>query len=86
MYEIGTSEGRLPNLYSRNQFTICKESLIEVDNVPQSNITLREVARKLSNLGGQGYDRCSCLQKCKCKAAGRLCTSKCHGNNPCCNK
>lgn len=76
VYEIGTSEGCLPNLYGRNQFTICKKSFIKVDDVPQLNNTLREVARKLSNLGGQVYDRCSCLQRCKWKAARRLCTSK----------
>lgn len=59
--------------------------------MPQLNVTLREVARKLSNLCGQGYDRGSCLQKCKTKkckskAAGHICTSKFHGSNPCCNK
>jgi hypothetical protein len=46
MYEIGTSEGRLSNLFSRNQLTICKESLVKVKNVPQININLKEVARK----------------------------------------
>lgn len=32
MYEIGTSEGRLPNLYGRNQITISKESFIKVED------------------------------------------------------
>jgi hypothetical protein len=66
MYEIGTVEGRLSNLYSRNQFVICKESFLNIEDVPQTvNISMREAARKFSNLGGQGYERCTCAQKCK---------------------
>ncbi|CAI6352383.1 unnamed protein product [Macrosiphum euphorbiae] len=34
LYEIGTKEGRLHQLYSRNQFTICKEVFIQADDVP----------------------------------------------------
>ncbi|XP_028044424.1 SCAN domain-containing protein 3-like [Rhopalosiphum maidis] len=60
LYEIGTNEGRLHQLYSQNQFTICKEVFIQADDVPPVHIS-REVARKSSNLGGQGYDRCTCI-------------------------
>jgi len=45
MYEIGTSESRLPNLYSHYQFTKCKKTFIKIE----------EVARKLSKLGCRGY-------------------------------
>jgi len=81
----------LEHTYSRNQFTTCKEKLVTVDEVHDLTITLREAARKYSNLGGQGYDRCNCTQqclnkKCKCKAAGKKCNSKCHSNNNCKNK
>jgi len=34
MYEIGTKEGRISTLYNRNQFVICKEKFLEVDDVP----------------------------------------------------
>ncbi|CAI6358245.1 unnamed protein product [Macrosiphum euphorbiae] len=90
-YKIGTTEGKLEHTYSRNQFTMCKEKLVTVEEVPDLTITLREAARKYSNLGGQGYDRCNCTQqcsnkKCKCKAAGKKCNSKCHSNNNCKNK
>ncbi|XP_025422714.1 uncharacterized protein LOC112692301 [Sipha flava] len=88
MYEIGTKEGRFSTLYNRNQFVICKERFLEVDD---TKISLRGAARKSSNLGGQSYDRCTCIQKCKtrkckCKAAERLCSSKCHGSSTCDNK
>ncbi|XP_060862057.1 SCAN domain-containing protein 3-like [Metopolophium dirhodum] len=91
LYEIGTNEGRLHQLYSRNQFTICKEVFIQADDVPPVQISLREVARKSSNLGGQGYDRCTCntlckTNRCKCKRSGRLCNSKCPNSGVCGNK
>jgi hypothetical protein len=41
MYEIGTKEGRLSTMYSRNQFVICKERFLEVDDVPHTKISLR---------------------------------------------
>ncbi|KAF0754956.1 SCAN domain-containing protein 3-like, partial [Aphis craccivora] len=73
MYEIGNKEGRLSTLYSRNQF----RNFLEVDDMPHTKISLREAARKFSNLGSQGYDQCTCVKKCKtrkckCKAAERL--------------
>lgn len=90
-YEIGTTEGKLQQLYSRNQFTICKEKFVHIEDVPANSISLREAARSFSNLGGQGYDRCTCTQgcktnKCKCKKADRLCNSKCHASKSCTNK
>ncbi|KAF0733684.1 SCAN domain-containing protein 3-like [Aphis craccivora] len=60
------------------------ESFVQIETVPTTSpISLREVPRKCSNLGDQGYDRCNFKQqckinKCKCRAAGKLCTSKCH--------
>jgi len=78
LYEIGTKEGKINQMYSRNQFKLYKESFITTDEVPENIISLREVARYNSNLDGQGYNRCDCTQKCqtkkcKCKAAGKLC-------------
>lgn len=53
MYEIGTSGCRLPNLCSRNQLTICKESFVKVEDLHYNLILpLREVA--LLNSDGQG--------------------------------
>jgi len=88
-YEIGTTEGKLQQLYSRNQFKICKKKFVQIEDVPANSISLQEAARSFSNLGGQGYDRCTCTQgcktnKCKCKKADRLCNAKCHAS--CANK
>ncbi|KAK9685207.1 hypothetical protein QE152_g38215 [Popillia japonica] len=91
-YSIGTKVGKLQQMYSRNQFTICKQSMVAIDDVPESvEVSLRECARKSSCVGGQGYNRCFCNQKCrtkkcKCRNNGKLCNSKCHNSNPCFNK
>jgi hypothetical protein len=54
--------GTLPDI---NQFTMCKEKFVLIKDVPGNSIPLREAARSFSNLGGQGYDRCTCTQGCK---------------------
>jgi hypothetical protein len=55
-------------------------------------LTEREAAKHISSVGGQGILHCNCkgpctTGRCTCKAAGRLCTSRCHrNNNHCKNK
>ncbi|GFU60597.1 uncharacterized protein NPIL_657201 [Nephila pilipes] len=81
-YQLGTKQGRLSQLYTRNQFTICEEKFILLDDVPDLAISLRVCVRKTSLSGGQGYQRCvrkgQCL--CKCKKSGKLCNSKYHNS------
>uniref|UniRef100_A0A6P7EY72 Uncharacterized protein LOC114324478 n=2 Tax=Diabrotica virgifera virgifera TaxID=50390 RepID=A0A6P7EY72_DIAVI len=72
LYKLGTKYGILNQLYSRNQFTVCKEKFISIEEIPDTEISLRECARKSSNCGGQGYSRCGCKggcksDKCKCR-------------------
>lgn len=90
-YKIGTRSGILRSLYSRNQFTICKEEFLKADDVPVTQVSLRGAASSVSQVGGQGYFKCMCSTKCtdkrcKCRKSGRLCNSKCHNSNSCCNK
>jgi hypothetical protein len=52
-------------------------------------ITEREAARFVSLVGGQGIIHCNCrgectTNSCKCKKAGRLCSSCCHRNSELC--
>ncbi|CAG5004981.1 unnamed protein product [Parnassius apollo] len=44
MYKLGTKHGILNQLYARNQFTVCKETFVTVDIVPQHEVTIRECA------------------------------------------
>lgn len=90
-YRIGTEFGTLDSLYTRNQFSICKEKFLDPDSVPNTEISLRSAAKKSSSGTGQGHFFCKCTTKCKdgrckCKRAERLCGSKCHNSGSCCNK
>lgn len=90
-YKIGTERGTLPQLFTRNQFSVCPAPLIATEKVSGVEKSLREIATASSLCGGQGYKRCSCKtkcgsKKCHCRAANILCNSKCHGSLSCLNK
>lgn len=90
-YKLGTLNGTINCLFSRNQISDCKESFLRAEDIPNKEISLREASRKESRTGGQGYVHCSCKQKCsnkkcKCNANGIKCNSKCHSSLPCTNK
>ena len=90
-YELGTKLGKLKALYTRNQFTLCKENFLTIEEVGTEEISVREVVHKLSLVGGQGFRKCNCSKKCTtkmylCKSTNQLCNSKCHNSQPCCNK
>lgn len=91
-YKVGTKNGVISGLFSRNQIFPCKEIFLTVKDVPEGKeVSIRSVSIKNSQTGGQGFTFCGCKTKCvsgrcKCKAAKILCNSKCHGSTPCCNK
>jgi hypothetical protein len=64
-YEFGTKFGKLKSLYTRNQFTLCNENFLSTGEVgPVEIVSVREVVKKLSLVGGQGFRKCSCSKKC----------------------
>lgn len=91
-YELGTKVGKLAGLYTINQFTVCKEKFLNIEDVATNKTVSQRAAIKLLSLvGGQGFKKCNCLQKCRtnrclCKSSRLLCNSKCHSSRPCCNK
>jgi len=90
-YELATKLGKLKALYTRKQFTLCKENLLSIEEVGTEEISVREVVNKLALVGGQGFRKCICSKKCTtkmclCKSANLPCNSKCHNSQPCCNK
>ena len=44
LYELGTKNGRLQQLYARSQFTVCAEKFIDEEDVPPNTISLRSAA------------------------------------------
>jgi hypothetical protein len=50
-YELGTKLGKLKALYTRHQFTWCKENLLSIEEVGKEEISVREVVKELSSVG-----------------------------------
>jgi len=77
-YELATKLGKLKALYTRNQFTLCKENLLSIEEVGTEEISVREVVNKLSVVGGQGFRKCNFSKKSTtkmslCKSTNLLC-------------
>ena len=73
-YQLGTKAGKLKSLYTRNQFTLCKENFISIEEVGKEEISVREVVGKLYFIAGQGFKKCIFLKKwstktCVCKSS-----------------
>lgn len=90
-FELGTKSGKLNSVYTVNQFKLCTDNFMSVDDVPDKTVSLRAAANKLSLVGGQGFKKCNCSQKCVtnrclCRASNMLCNSRCHKSQPCHNK
>jgi len=66
-YELATKLGILKALYTRNQFTLCKENFLSIEEVGTEEISLRELVNKLSLVGKQGFRKCNCSKKCTTK-------------------
>jgi len=45
-YDLATKLGKLKVLYTRNQFTLCKENLLSIEEVGTEEISVREVVNK----------------------------------------
>ena len=96
MYRIAVASGILAGKYSRNQFDLCAQRLLTMDNVSQdTEVSLRTAVQLESRCGGQGFQKCNCAgtgnkkcqtNKCKCFKAKLKCNSRCHSSLTCCNK
>lgn len=66
LYKMGTIHGTLNQLHLGNQFTVCKKRFVSVEDIPDSEISMRECVGMLSKCysgcgskGGYTSDRCS---------------------------
>jgi len=58
VYQIGTRFGIINTRLSRNVLQATDAEFL--DEVPNTIITLRETAKRHSQFGGQGYQKCFC--------------------------
>jgi len=91
-YTLGTKEGIINQLYTHNQFAVCKEQLLSPEEIAtDQSVSSKKASTSISQTGGQGYLRCNCKakcvsEKCSCRSSGILCNSKCHNSLSCCYK
>ena len=90
-YKIGTKDGILNSLHTRNQLTTCTEGSVKISDVRSINVSVREYAGKASLFFGQGYRRCNCKTSCRnnfcsCIKSKKLCNCKRHNSLPCENR
>jgi hypothetical protein len=55
-YKLVNKNGTLKQLYTRNQFVICKENLLSINDISFQKMLLREAAAANLRSGGQGND------------------------------
>jgi hypothetical protein len=68
LYKLGTKEGVLERLYSRNEFTFADSNFINSSDVPSSSLNLRK-ASALSSGSKQGFVMCHCKRIVTLKSA-----------------
>nr|XP_012137514.1 PREDICTED: uncharacterized protein LOC105662085 [Megachile rotundata] len=66
-YKLANKNGTLKQLYTRNQFVICTEKLLFIDEISLQEMLLREAAVGNSRSEGQGYTHYHCKRKCSTK-------------------
>jgi len=93
-YTIAVKAEVLHGRYSRNQFDLCPQQLLTLDDVNEENqVSLRTAVHAQSACGGQGFLECNCSRarkcktnRCKCFKAKVKCNSRCHASLNCANK
>ena len=91
-YVVGTFKGRLKGDLPWNAVEKCKQNaFLTLEDVPDSELSLRQTVTQQSIGRDQGLSYCNCRSgchngRCKCKKSNVLCNSRCHPNLACGNK
>jgi hypothetical protein len=94
MYRIAVRAGMLKGKYSRNQFDLCVQKLLQESDISRNEeLPLRTAVQLESRCGGQGFLKCNCSgagkcqsNRCRCFKAKVKCNSRCHASLSCENK
>ncbi|KAK9721761.1 hypothetical protein QE152_g20738 [Popillia japonica] len=63
LHKIGTKYGILDKLYCRSEFNVSKEKFLVLEEVPETNLSLRTAAKTAALGTGQGFVRNSSCSK-----------------------
>ncbi|KAK9717495.1 CENP-B N-terminal DNA-binding domain [Popillia japonica] len=98
VFQLGSSVGKIKGWYNRADIVAADCQFLNVENVPDKYISVREAISGVSLRDGQGYFKCSCkpskkqcqTNRCVCfkKKIKCLikCNSRCHTSATCLNK
>lgn len=86
LYQVGTSSGVIDRWLARNciEFT----PFVFTGNIPDLTSSLREIAAKSSDHGGQGFKKVSCRSQCttnRCQCQKNKLKCNCHASHSCSN-
>ena len=89
-YRIGTRSAKIRGRLARNQIEFIKFTGMKLEDIPDGELSIREIVRAQSICGGQVFRRCHCksnclTKRCSCLKAGLKCNSACHGKGSCDN-
>ncbi|KAJ8929981.1 hypothetical protein NQ314_017269 [Rhamnusium bicolor] len=71
LYQLGTLSGVLEKLYARNEFQVAYHKFMEMEDVPEKELTLRTAAA-VDSRSKQGFVRCDWRKNCENKRCNCL--------------
>ena len=87
LYSIGTDQGILTSLYSRNQFEVCQTKFLEISTIPDKTISQTTAMQNASLFVMQSCKCKNCSNsRCLCRRDNKRCNSRCHNGKACRNK
>lgn len=94
VFQLGSSVGKIKGWYNRADIVAADCQFLNVENVPDKYISVREAISGVSLRDGQGYFKCSCkpskkqcqTNRCVCFKKKIKCNSRCHTSATCLNK
>lgn len=90
LYRLGCTLGTLDVCYQAADLELTLADFDELKDIPDTTVSLTEVARRLALVNSEESRVCNCqsncsTRRCSCKRANSICSQRCHPNNQCSN-
>ena len=89
-YRLGCTFGTLDVCYQAADLELTLADFRELEDIPDTTVSLTEVARRLALVNSEESRVCSCqsdcsTRRCSCKRGNSICSQSCHPNNHQCS-
>ena len=90
LYRLGCTLGTLDVCYQAADLELTLANFHELEDIPDTTVSLTEVARRLALVNSEESRVCSCqsdcsTRRCSCKRVNSICSQSCHPNNHQCS-